>query len=88
MLKSPVATAQTMDLILKKGDRAPFNGVFITEYDYRELSKCEESYSSLLTSNMELQYECSKKPSESSIWEKAFYVLLGAGVTALAVGVK
>lgn len=84
-------TLNAQDLQLKKGSPAPYNGVFMDEYSYRELLEREANYNDTLGSYLECKYECDKKISEvqTNTWidSTVWFVLGGiAGVLAVKAG--
>ena len=70
-----------LDIVLKKGKQAPFDGVLVSEDDYRELSSCEEYSSNLRGEYLELKYECNKLSEyEGDSLSKFVWFIVGIGI--------
>lgn len=80
-----IENPETLDIVLQKGKPAPYQGVLLPEYDYKELVKCEESQHNMMGEYMELRYECGKLAEvKSDGLSKFTWFIIGAAIGILA----
>ena len=81
-------TLNAQDLQLKKGSPAPYNGVFMDEFSYRELLEREANYNDTLGDYLECKYECDQKINEieTNTWmDSAVWFVFGSLAGALVM---